>query len=70
MLDLLDKDGGATTQILATRLGQKQSMYPNFLTDHTDFDQLTMSVLVVHGDNYPLVPTSQSWELLTEVEDA
>lgn len=70
MLDLLDKDGGATNQILATRLDQKQSKDPNSMTDYMDCDQLTMPVLVANGDNDLLIHTSRSWELFTKVEDA
>ncbi|KAK5948479.1 hypothetical protein OHC33_010513 [Knufia fluminis] len=70
ILDLLDKDGGATNQILATILDQEQSEDPEFLKWYTGSNELSMPVFVANGDDDLLIPTSRSWELFTKVKGA
>ena len=66
MLDLLDKDTGTARQLTALR----RFLTPDPRNSFDRLEELKMPVLIADGDNDILIPSSRSWELMTQIENA
>lgn len=66
ILELLDRDGGARRQFAAAFHAFKTGPQGSF----DRLSELKMPVLVANGDNDVLIPSSRSWELMTQIENA
>ncbi|EXJ81957.1 hypothetical protein A1O1_08024 [Capronia coronata CBS 617.96] len=66
ILDLLDRDGGAKRQFAAAIHSYKDNPRASF----GRLGELMMPVLVANGDKDLLIPTSRSWELMTQIPTA
>jgi pimeloyl-ACP methyl ester carboxylesterase len=66
MSHLLDRDGGAKRQFAAAVHSFKSSPSDTF----DRLGELKMPVLVANGDNDVLIPSSRSWELMTQISNA
>ncbi|KAK4949917.1 hypothetical protein LTR10_011759 [Elasticomyces elasticus] len=65
-LDLLDREKGGKRQYAAAVHAFRAS--PNGSFDR--LSELKMPVLVANGDNDVLIPSSRSWELMTQISNA
>lgn len=63
MLDLLDREVGGTRQFAAAVHSFKVNPRASF----DRLGELRMPVLVANGDNDVLIPSSRSWELMTQI---
>ncbi|KAI1630413.1 Alpha/Beta hydrolase protein [Exophiala viscosa] len=66
LLDLLDRDAGAKRQYAAAVHAFTASPSGSF----DRLNELKMPVLVANGDNDVLIPSSRSWELMTQIPNA
>ncbi|KAJ9494204.1 hypothetical protein LTR99_003135 [Exophiala xenobiotica] len=66
ILDLLARHGGAKNQMAAAMESFRAT--PSGLFDR--LKELKMPVLVANGDNDTLIPSSRSWELMTQIAHA
>ncbi len=66
ILDLLDRNGGTQRQMSAVI----DSFTANPRAAFDRLGELKMPVLVANGDRDVLIPTSRSWEFLTQIENA
>jgi pimeloyl-ACP methyl ester carboxylesterase len=66
VLDLLERDGGAKRQMAAAIESFRATPSGSF----DRLKELKMPVLVANGDNDTLIPSSRSWELMTQIAHA
>ena len=66
LLQLLERDVGAKNQIAAVMDIDK----PNARNSFDRLGELKMPVLVANGDDDALIPSSRSWELYHQIENA